>query len=478
MSSPSLLPPTDSTHHVHPSILREYDIRGIVGESLFEADAYAIGRGFATQLYADLKRPPRLCVARDGRLSSPMIFESLVKGLVASGAEVVEVGIGPTPMLYFCVHHLKKDGGIMVTGSHNPPTHNGFKFMQGLSSFYGENIQKLGRLMASGHYLDMQGSRSTQNCIAPYLASLNTGINAAPARTLNVAWDPGNGASGEIVAMLAADLPGTHTTINTVIDGHFPNHHPDPSVEHNMRQLIQTVSAHQCDVGLAFDGDGDRLGVIDDLGRMVSPDHLLMLFARDVLSATKGTIIADVKTSQTFFDDVAAHGGVPLMYKTGHSHIKSKMKEISAPFAGEASGHIFFADRYFGFDDGIYAAMRLINLLQKQSLPLSTLIDRLPSALSTPEIRLACPDDRKFIVIEEIKARLQQQQAQFTDIDGVRVQTADGWWLVRASNTQAIINARCEATEQSKLDRLINALRSQLHDCGIILSLTGDAAGH
>lgn len=468
---PAASQPSSKPHMLHPSILREYDIRGIVGETLFEADAYAIGRAFASELTEQLGRAPIVCVARDGRLSSPALSAALIQGFTDSGAQVWDAGTGPTPMLYFAAYHLQSDGGIMVTGSHNPPTHNGFKCMRGRSAFFGEEIKKLGMRIAAGNFLAGHGTVTQRPCHEAYVTTLKEGLQAASPRPLSIAWDPGNGAAGEVVEALIAQLPGTHHAINTEIDGHFPNHHPDPSVPKNLQQLIKLVTAEGCDVGLAFDGDGDRLGVVDNAGRIVSPDHLLMLLARDVLSQQKGTIIADVKTSQTFFDDVKAHGGDALMYKTGHSHIKAKMKEIGALFAGEASGHIFFADRYFGFDDGIYAAIRLLGAIQRSTTPLANLVDALPSAFSTPEIRLECPDDRKFIVVEEVKARLQQAGADFSDIDGVRVQTADGWWLIRASNTQAVINARCEAATQAQLDRLIEALSQQLEQSGLRLVL-------
>lgn len=464
------------SHTLHPSVLREYDIRGIVGETLDTEDAYAIGRGFGSLLYHSLGRPASVTVGRDGRLSSPALHRALVQGLTDSGTAVYDIGVGPTPMLYFAAQHLRSDGGIMITGSHNPPQHNGFKIVRDGASFFGEDIRLLGQHIAEGALHHGIGSTHLTDVRRDYLNALLTGMQPeiASVKNLCIAWDPGNGAAGEMVDALCPHLAAQHHAINTTIDGTFPSHHPDPSVPQNLTELAALVHMHRCDIGLAFDGDGDRLGVIDDQGRMVSPDHLLMLLARDVLAHCKGTIIADVKTSQTFFDDVAAHGGTPLMYKTGHSHIKSHMKTLASPFAGEASGHIFFADRYFGFDDGLYAAVRLINWLRQQHEPLSTLVDALPHALSTPEIRLHCADDRKFVVVAEVAARLHAQHTTFCDIDGVRAQTPDGWWLVRASNTQAVINARCESTSAEGLARLTDALRTQLAASGITLNLEGD----
>ncbi len=457
-----------SPHHFHPSILREYDIRGVVGETLFEADAYYVGRGFASALIDSGLAHPLVAVARDGRLSSPVLLAALKEGLKISGADVIDCGLGPTPLLYFSVHHLKADGGIMVTGSHNPPSHNGFKMMKGKASFFGADIQALGDAVHKNILASGAGSESAQSVHDDYTTRLLQEIKSLP--PVAAAWDAGNGAAGEIVEALCSTLQNQHRLFTT-IDGTFPNHHPDPSVPENLADIMACVTANQCKIGLAFDGDGDRLGVVDDLGRMVASDHLLMLLARDVLAQQKGTIIADVKTSQLFFDDVVAHGGDALMWKTGHSHIKSKMKEVNALFAGEASGHLFFMDRYFGFDDGLYAAMRMLRMVATSPIPLSAMVDALPRPCSTPEIRIACADDRKFIVVDEIRDRLSDAGADFIALDGVRVNTPHGWWLVRASNTQPVINARCEATNKADLALLIETLRTQLAKSNVILAL-------
>lgn len=455
-------------HALHPSILREYDIRGIVGDTLHEADAFAIGQGFASWMTDEIGTAPVIAVGRDGRISSPAMAEAQMQGLQAAGAQVVDVGVGPTPMLYFAAHYLHADGGIMVTGSHNPPTHNGFKIVAHGRSFYGEQIRELGQRIAVGDVCSGKGGREARALQKEYVAALISALQP-DGNIIRAAWDPGNGAAGEVVERFCTHLPCEQYTINMTIDGRFPNHHPDPSRPENMQQLVETVLKHKCAVGLAFDGDGDRLGVVDDKGRIVGPDHLLMLFARDVLRETPGTIIADVKTSGLFFDDVAAHGGTPMMWKTGHSHIKTRMKEVDSPFGGEASGHIFFADRYFGFDDGIYAAARMLNILAHADEPLSAMVDRLPVAFSTPEIRIDCTEERKFIIVEEVRARLHQQGAEFSDIDGVRVMRPEGWWLLRASNTQAAIIARCEAARKDDLQTLVDALRDQLRQSGIEL---------
>lgn len=461
-------------HALHPSILREYDIRGIAGETLHPADAYVIGQAFATLVAEKTgKDAPVIALGRDGRLSSPQLAESLCQGLQAAGAQVLSIGVGPTPMLYFGVYHLQADAGMMVTGSHNPPTHNGFKIMLGRQSFFGEDIRELGRRIERGAHRSAKGSETAHDIFHAYVTALLDAATSLSQRPLTIAWDAGNGAAGHVSDALANRIThATHHVLNADIDGTFPNHHPDPSVPKNLVQLQETVNAYQCDIGLAFDGDGDRLGAVDDKGRIISSDHLLMLFSRQVLAQNKGaTIIADVKTSQSVFDDVNAHGGTALMWKTGHSHIKSKMKEVHAAFAGEASGHIFFADRYYGFDDGLYAALRLIECVAQLDGPLSALIDTLPTQYSTPEIRIDCSESRKFVIIDEVKARLEQSGADFCDIDGVRVNCPQGWWLLRASNTQAAIIARCESPTSNGLILLTDQLTSQLSASGITLSL-------
>jgi len=455
-------------HSFHPSILREYDIRGIIGETLSPEDAYAIGRAFGSFKEEWKQKAPRIAVGRDGRLSSPALETALIQGLTDCGAEVVRIGIGPTPMLYFTVCLMELDGGVMITGSHNPPTHNGFKFMLGRKAFYGADIAHLGVIAAEGSYLSGTGSVTEKNMEADYTLVLQK--TYAGNRPLKVAWDAGNGAAGHIMELLTQSLPGTHTTLFSEIDGTFPNHHPDPSVAENLQDLIQAVRDGQCDAGIAFDGDGDRIGVVDETGEIVWGDQLLALFASEVLSEHPGaTIIADVKASQSLFDEIGRMGGVPLMWKTGHSLIKTKMAETGALLAGEMSGHMFFADKYFGYDDGVYAAVRLLSLLSNSTETLSALRRRLPQTESTPEIRIVCDDVRKFVIIDEVKARLAGTGAKFSDVDGVRVMNDDGWWLLRASNTQAVLVARCESGAAAGLARLKVQLAAELSLSGIVL---------
>src|SRR5579862_2818920 len=373
-------------HRFAPAILREYDIRGIVGTTLFAADAEALGRAFAATLLKSGApgKKHRVAVGYDGRLTSPELEAALVKGLAAAGVDVVRIGRGPTPMLYFAAATLDVDGGLMVTGSHNPPSHNGFKMVLGGKPFYAEQIQELGRTALTLGAPEGQRGRVEDHAIATdYLARLARDYDEG--RPLSVAWDPGNGATGEIVTRLTERLPGTHHLINAAIDGRFPAHHPDPTVPENLVQLQQEVAARGCDLGIAFDGDGDRIGVVDAKGRILWGDQLMIVLARDVLKRHPGApIIADVKASDVLFAEIARAGGKPVMAPTGHSPIKAKLAELKAPLAGEMSGHIFFADRYYGFDDAVYVAVRLIGILARGSDNLAAIADRLPTTYNTP----------------------------------------------------------------------------------------------
>jgi phosphomannomutase len=466
------------SHRFHSSILREYDIRGIVGETFFEADAEWIGRAFATVLARELKRAPRIAVGRDGRLSSPSLEAALIAGLRGAGANVVSIGVGPTPMLYFSVYKLETDGGVMVTGSHNPPTHNGLKMMIGRKPFFGAMIQDLGKMVASGDVLSGSGTLETASVLEDYVARLASEVSDVDLSGLSVGWDAGNGAAGEAMALLTQRIGGHHVVLNETIDGKFPVHHPDPSDPKNLVQLQETVAKEKLDIGIAFDGDGDRIGAIDSKGRIVWGDQLLSVLARDVLKDRPGsTIIADVKASQVLFDEVARLGGKPLMWKTGHSLIKVKMAETGSPLAGEMSGHVFFADRYYGYDDALYAAVRLLKAVARNGGDLAALRDQLPSPVNTPELRFACADDRKFAVVSEVRDRLKKEGADFDDVDGVRVMTKDGWWLLRASNTQAVLVARAEARDEAGLQRLQAHLGKQLEQSGVALP-DKPTAGH
>lgn len=451
-------------HRFDPTILREYDIRGVVGRTLHEADARAIGRAFAVRLHE--AGGTSVAVGRDGRLSSPALEAALVEGLSESGVDVVRIGLGPTPMLYFAATTLEVDGGIMVTGSHNPSDYNGFKLMLGRKSFFGAEIQRLGKIAASGDFRRGSGAVTERSVFDAYLDRLLVDYDGV--RPLTIAWDAGNGATGEAVERLTPRLPGRHILLNTEIDGRFPAHHPDPTEEKNLVQLQAAVAAQGCDLGIAFDGDGDRIGVIDGKGRILWGDQLMVILASDVIRTKPGaTIIADVKASQVLFDEIARMGGTPLMWKTGHSLIKTKMAEIGAPLAGEMSGHIFYADRYYGFDDALYAAIRLIGILGRSGESIAELRDRLPAVVNTPELRFPCADTRKFAVVEEVRERLRKAGAEVSDIDGVRVRTKEGWWLLRASNTQDVLVARAEAADAAGLERLKAALVAELAKSGI-----------
>ncbi len=457
-------------HQFHNSILRAYDIRGIVGETLSEKDAYALGRVFATTLIRNGGQS--VAVARDGRKSSPGLEKALVEGLTASGADVVQLGLGPTPMLYFGVKHLNLDAGIMVTGSHNPPTHNGFKMVMLDTPYYGDDITALGTLAASGDVLDGAGSVASHDIKDAYTARLAADYKSS--KGLKVVWDAGNGAAGDILTALVKKLPGEHTCLFADIDGTFPNHHPDPTVAENLVDLQNAVARNNADLGIAFDGDGDRIGVIDRRGRIVWGDQLLAILSRDVLRRIPGaTIIADVKASQVLFDEVTRLGGTALMWRTGHSLIKSKMKETGAPLAGEMSGHMFFADGYYGFDDGLYCAVRLLNDLAQYGDDLALLLDALPKVINTPEMRIAVDDARKFAVMDEITARVKSAGLNVNDVDGVRVTTPDGWWLLRASNTQAALVGRAEGRNEVALENLTALLKDQLAQSGVEFILGG-----
>ncbi len=465
-------------HEFDPTTLREYDIRGVVGRTLHPADAFAIGRCFGSIVARGGGKT--VAVGYDGRLSSPSLEPELVRGLVACGLDVLRVGLCPTPMLYYTATTMETAGAVMVTGSHNPPDYNGFKMMLGRKPFFGAQIAQIGTMAAAGDVVDeAPGTERTVDVASDYITRLISDWDGGD-RILNVVWDNGSGAAGEVLQRLVRSLPGKHTVLNGKIDGHFPAHHPDPTVPKNLEQLIAAVREQGADVGIAFDGDADRIGAVDDKGEMLFGDQLLVILARDVLKThPKGIIIADVKASQVLFDEVARANGNPLMWKTGHSLIKAKMAETGSPLAGEMSGHVFFADRWYGFDDALYAAVRLLGILARLETPLSAVREALPHVINTPELRFDCADTRKFGVIAEVAERLKQAGAEVADIDGVRVSTEDGWWLLRASNTQAVLVARCEATSEAGLERLKAALSAQLEASGLAApDFSGANAGH
>lgn len=448
-----------------PHILREYDVRGVVGKTLTLEDVRGIGRAFGTLVVRGGGRS--VAVGYDGRLSSPALEASLVEGLIAAGVDVYRIGLGPTPMLYFAAHHLNADGGMMITGSHNPPEYNGIKMMKAKRAFFGEDIQALGRMIRTEDFATGRGSVEDRPVADAYVDRLV--LDVQPGKHLNIAWDSGNGAAGVVLRKICDRLSGSHLIINEAVDGTFPAHHPDPTVEENLRDLKREVAEHRCELGIAFDGDADRIGVVDAEGRVVWGDQLLVILAGPILADQPGaTIIADVKSSRVFFDEIERAGGKALMSRTGHSLIKSLMAEIGAPLAGEMSGHIFFADRYYGYDDALYAAVRLLSVLSTSSQSLTAMISALPAMVNTPELRIDCTDDRKFGVIEEVRGRLRGVSGiTVQEIDGVRVSNDDGWWLLRASNTQPVLVGRCEAATRDGLDRLTEQLVRQLSISGI-----------
>ena len=451
------------SHSFHASILREYDVRGLVGDTLTSADATALGRSYAALATEEGAR--RVAVGRDGRTHSPELETALVDGLTKGGLDVVRIGMGPSPMLYFATYHLGVDGGIQVTGSHNPADYNGFKLLLKGRSVFGEEIQALGRRAAAGQWNEGSGTVEEADVIEAYADRL---VEDFAGGEFRIGWDAGNGAAGPVLEKLVQRLPGENHTIFTDVDGAFPNHHPDPTVEANLADLKALVAEKKLDFGIAFDGDGDRIGAVDGLGRVIWGDQLLAILAGPVLAENPGaTIIADVKASQILFDRIAELGGNQLMWKTGHSLIKSKMKETGAPLAGEMSGHIFFKHRWYGFDDALYAAVRLIEAVAKSRKSLTQLMDEMPKSVATPEMRFAVEASRKFAVVDEVLARLSADGAKVDSTDGARVNTDDGWWLLRASNTQDVLVARAEASDASGLERLVEQIDGQLALSGV-----------
>lgn len=451
------------THRFDPTSLREYDIRGIVGKTLGPADAYAIGRGFATHVRR--AGGTRVAVGWDGRVSSELLRDELVRGLTESGVDVVRTGLGPTPMLYFAEATLEVDGGIQITGSHNPADYNGFKMVLAHKPFFAESIQSIGRMAEEGDWEEGSGSVSDADVEDLYVDRLVQDFSGSAFR---IGWDNGNGAGGRILEKLVKRLPGEHHVLYAEIDGRFPHHHPDPTEEKNLADLKALVAEKQLDFGIAFDGDADRIGAIDGEGRVVWGDQILSILAEPVLAEVPGgTIIADVKASQALFDRVAELGGTPCMWKTGHSLIKVKMAETDSPLAGEMSGHIFFRHRWYGFDDALYSAVRLIEAVSALGGSLTALKSRMPTLVNTPEMRFQVDESRKFAVVEEVLDRLEAAGADVNRTDGARVNTPDGWWLLRASNTQDVLVARAEAKDQPSLDRLLAEIDAQLAASGL-----------
>lgn len=463
-------------HQFHPSIIREYDVRGVVGKTLSEADAYALGRCFAAWTGGG-----RIAVGRDGRVSSPGLQAALMDGLEYGGCDVVDIGPCPTPMLYYAVKAVQgMMAGIMVTGSHNPPTHNGFKMTRSTGSVYGDQIKELTSLVSTlPEAVVKRGSRRSldikENYVEDIVGRAGDALEKFQGR---VVWDCGNGAAGYVIKDVLVRLNGQHEALYAEVDGGFPNHHPDPTVEENLEDLKKEVLKGKADIGLAFDGDGDRLGVIDENARFIPMDDLIALLAADVLEENNGAaIIADVKCAPSLFKEIARLKGEPIMWRTGHSPIKAKMVDSKSPFAGEYSGHLFFADRYHGFDDGVYAALRVLNILAKKQKPFSQLLAHLPLRTGLPELRLDVDDDQKFVIVDRFKDLLQNHPqfpkgGSISTIDGIRVETDEGWLLLRASNTQGALVLRLEAANPGALE----ALRALVMDVFGQLSLPEIAA--
>jgi phosphomannomutase/phosphoglucomutase len=464
------------TVKIPSSIFREYDIRGIAGRDLSPEFAYTLGRAYA--LYTAKRTPvdptrPRLLVSVgwDCRLSSDDYSKSLVSGLIDGGLDVVRLGVCPSPLTYFSVFHLNLDGGIMVTGSHNPADYNGFKVCVGKDTIHGSQIQDL-RVLMEKLSKDLpspqhKGTTSDYPIIGKYIEHLLKG--ARPVRKMKIVIDAGNATASTVAPILFSRLGAEVIPLFCEMDGRFPNHHPDPTVPENLKQLVETVLKEKADCGLAFDGDSDRLGVVNEKGQILYGDELMVLFARSILSEIPGaTIISEVKSSNRLYNDIAAHGGKPIMWKTGHSLIKSKMKETGAVLAGEMSGHLFFADRYFGYDDAIYAALRVYEILSAAGRPLSDLLKDLPKTVSTPEIRVNCEEEKKFKLVEETKRRLAGQY-KIIDIDGVRVDFGDSWGLVRASNTQPVLVLRFEAPNAERLKEIRSVVETALKEAAVTI---------
>jgi phosphomannomutase/phosphoglucomutase len=440
---------------LNPDIFREYDIRGIADKELLDPEVELIGRALATHLIRQSGR--LLCLGRDCRLSGQRIHDALLRGMLAAGANVLDVGVGPTPVLYFSAVHFKADGAIMITGSHNPSEYNGLKTVCGSGTLHGEQIQQVLRLIQTRDFETGQGSVKEVDATTPYVEQVAAQFTALP-RRVKVVFDAGNGTAGPTIHRILEKLNVDPIELFFEMDGRFPNHHPDPTVVSNLKQLQDAVRTNKAELGIAFDGDSDRIGAVDENGEAIYGDMLMLIFGREILTRKPGaTFIGEVKCSQIMYDKLAQLGGNPIMYKTGHSLIKAKMKEEHAELAGEMSGHMFFADRYYGFDDALYAACRLIEIVAKSGKPLSYQLQDIPKLVSTPELRVDCPDDKKFQVVEKVAAAVRQHH-KVVDVDGVRAIFEHGWGLVRASNTQPVLVMRFEATT----DKLLSEYRAEL----------------
>jgi phosphomannomutase/phosphoglucomutase len=445
---------------MNPSIFREYDIRGVVGKDFDEEFAYNLGRAFARKIVEHGGK--KVACGRDCRVSSPALGSALVSGMKDSGLEVINIGIVTTPMLYFSLFHLNTDGGIMASGSHNPPDQNGFKVCIGKETIWGEEILKLKGVIDAKDYPKGKGSATDYDLKTPYIDYIVKNIKLE--RPLKVIVDAGNGTAGPVAPIVLKKLGCQVTELYCDMDGRFPNHHPDPTVEKNVAEIRRRVVVDKADVGIAYDGDADRIGVIDDKGGILWGDILMILLSRALLKVVPGaTIIGEVKCSHRLFDDIEAHGGKPLMWKAGHSLIKAKMKEVGAQLGGEMSGHIFYKNRWFGFDDAIYTSARVLEILAQNKKPLSDLLADVPPAFTTPELRIKSSDEKKFEIVEKVKEHFAKLGYKINDVDGMRLMFEDGWGLVRASNTQPMLVMRFEANTEPRLEEIRKLVEDQVN---------------
>lgn len=446
---------------MNPNIFRQYDIRGVVKTDLTDEVITDIGRGFGTYLASMGYRS--VTIGRDNRHSSRGFRDAIISGLVSTGCNVTDLGLIPTPLLYFSLYHLKPNGGVMITGSHNPPEFNGFKLCVGKTSIYGEEIQNIRKIIESRDFASGKGSVSEFNIVRPYIQFVKEKI-AFDRKDIRVVVDAGNGTAGIIAPLLLRAIGCEVKELYCNLDGSFPNHFPDPTIEENLNELRKVVISNNADIGIAYDGDADRIGVVDEKGNIIWGDHLMILFAREIIKKRPGAkIIFEVKCSQNLHDEIIKYGGVPIMWKTGHSLIKEKMHTEKALLAGEMSGHIFFADNYLGYDDAIYASCRIIQILSNSTVGLYSMLSNVPKVYSTPEIRVECPDEDKFSIVDELRDYFKDRY-NVIDIDGVRIIFEDGWALVRASNTQPVLVLRFEAKSEARLRELKDMVLDRVGD--------------
>jgi phosphomannomutase/phosphoglucomutase len=452
------------------TIFREYDIRGIADSELLSPDIELLGLGLGTYIRRH-SGGNRINLGRDCRLSSTRLRDALMRGLLASGCDVTDLGVVPTPVLYYSKQHLKADGAIMITGSHNPPEYNGFKSMSGETTLHGETIQHVRQLIERGDFENGAGRESSADLVTPYVNEIASQFKFD--RRVKVVADAGNGTAGPVFHRILEKLNVDATELFFEMDGAFPNHHPDPTVPSNLKHLIESVKQNRAELGIAFDGDSDRIGAVDELGNVIYGDMLMLIYGREILTRKPGaTFIGEVKCSQVLYDELAKAGGNPIMYKTGHSLIKEKMKQEHAELAGEMSGHMFFGDRYYGYDDALYSACRLIEIVARSGKPLSAQLANIPKMVSTPEIRVDTPDEAKFAIVAEVAAHFKSRYKTL-DIDGVRVLFSQGWGLVRASNTQPVLVMRFEAENEELLQKYQTEMETVVRRA----SLVGRAVG-